>query len=613
MARKNKQESFDALGGFEAETPAQEGRLARAAMWIVGVVGVLAAAYVGTAYYIQDKVATGTTVMGSDIGGLDASAAVAKLSKDLDPQVTEPVEIVADDRSAEIEPAESGLGVNYEATVQGLTGFSLDPTRIWPHIVGAGPVEPVLDVDRTALTRTLTDLAPSMEVEPTDGVIDLSSGAPQITDAIDGVTLDIQASVDQLTAAWPYEVDEPVELVTTSLEPFISNQDIEDAMEAYVRPLLAGPIRLSVQESSHEVTTEEMAMASALVPTEQGTLELEIDGTEIRERIVEESPELGNPGANAHFVFEEGRPVVVPSEPGLGLEAEAVSQAVRDAALSATRAESVSLTEMEPDFTTEDAEALGIVEVVSEFKTPYPYDPTRTLNLRAGQSKINGILVKPGETFSLLDTLKPISAANGYHDSGVVEGGVATTALGGGLSQISTNTYNAAYFAGMDIIEHKPHSRWFSRYPEGRESTVWDPSVDMKFTNNTPYGVLLQAWVQDDGVVTRAWSTKYFEVESYTSPRRNFTSPTVIYSDSPRCTPERGGQSGFTVDVTRVRKLDGEEFDRTTNTWTYAPWNQVVCGPRPTDPPPETAAAPAEPEPPADGGAEDGGEGSGEG
>ena len=67
--------------------------------------------------------------------------------------------------------------------------------------------------------------------------------------------------------------------------------------------------------------------------------------------------------------------------------------------------------------------------------------------------------------------------------------------LGGGLSQISTTTYNAAYFAGMDIVTHKPHSRWFSRYPEGREATIWSPDLDMKFKNSTPYGVLVQAWV----------------------------------------------------------------------------------------------------------------------
>ncbi|MDO5495173.1 MAG: VanW family protein [bacterium] len=611
MARKKKQETFDALGGFEAETPAQSGRLARAAMWIAGSAIVLGGTYVGLTYYAQDKVPTDTTVLGVQIGGLDHAGAVEKLETNLGPRLAEPLAVEGEGVTAEISPEDAGLGVNYEATVQSVTGLSWDPRDLWRHVTGAGELEPVLDIDRTALNRAITDITPNMEVDPVDGAVDLSTGAPQIKEPVEGVTLDVPASVDVVADVWPRQ-EGPIELVTTLVEPDISAADIDAAMEEFVQPILSGPIQLAIRDTTHSVSTEEMARASALVPTDAGTLELQVNGEEIRDRILAESPELGTTGADARFVFEEGRPVIVPSETGLGLDVEAVAVGVREAALSGTRSTSVALTEMDAEFTTADAEALGIVEVISEFKTPYPYDPPRTQNLRAGTANVNGTLVMPGGTFSLLEVLRPITAGNGYVSSGVVEAGVASEAMGGGLSQISTTTYNAAYFAGMDITEHKPHSRWFSRYPEGREATLWDatPGVDMKFQNNTPYGVLMQAWVQDDGVVVRAWSTKHFEVESYTSPRRNITSPQVIYNERLNCIAERGGQGGFTVDVTRVRSVDGAEFDRTTNTWTYSPWNRVVCGSEPPPAPPAPPEAPAEPpaeEPPAEG--EGGGEG----
>ncbi|MDX5318148.1 MAG: VanW family protein, partial [Actinomycetes bacterium] len=168
-----------------------------------------------------------------------------------------------------------------------------------------------------------------------------------------------------------------------------------------------------------------------------------------------------------------------------------------------------------------------------------------------------------------------------FVESGGVENGFYSKALGGGLSQLSTTTYNAAYFAGMDLVEHKPHSRWFSRYPEGREATMWVPTVDMKFRNSTPHGVLVQAWVEGGRVWVRFWSTPYFEVRTETSDRYNITQPQTVYNSDPECLPESGGQVGFTVRVTRWRYLEGELHDRESWTWTYAPWNRVECGSAP--------------------------------
>ncbi|WP_418606416.1 VanW family protein [Georgenia sp. SUBG003] len=136
-----------------------------------------------------------------------------------------------------------------------------------------------------------------------------------------------------------------------------------------------------------------------------------------------------------------------------------------------------------------------------------PYDPVRTTNLRVGAQKVTGVLVKPGEEFSLLDVIGPISAANGYVSS-VVEDGFVSTAVGGGLSQLSTNMFNVGFLAGMDDVTHTPHSRWFDRYPAGREATLWEPSTDMVWRNNTDYGVLVQSWVTGDRVHSRLWGTK---------------------------------------------------------------------------------------------------------
>src|SRR5699024_7073187 len=143
---------------------------------------------------------------------------------------------------------------------------------------------------------------------------------------------------------------------------------------------------------------------------------------------------------------------------------------------------------------------------------------------------INGTIVEPGENFSLLGVLAPITTARGYVSSGVVEDGFATSALGGGLSQLSTQMYNAGLYAGMDDVEHKPHSRWFDRYPRGHEATLWAPRGDMVWHNNTDYGVYVQMWLAGQRVHTRLWSTEVWDVNVSTSQAYNITQPRTVYN-----------------------------------------------------------------------------------
>jgi vancomycin resistance protein YoaR len=214
----------------------------------------------------------------------------------------------------------------------------------------------------------------------------------------------------------------------------------------------------------------------------------------------------------------------------------------------------------------------------------------RTSNLVEGARKVTGVIVLPGEEFSLLDHIAPITEANGYVDSGVVEDGFATTALGGGLSQLSTNMYNIGFLAGMDDVAHTPHSRWFDRYPPGREATVWEGSTDMVWRNNTDYGVMVHAWVADGKLHSRLWGTKVWDVQTSTSDFYDTVEPTTVYNPAEDCKPEQGGQEGFTVTVDRQRYRDGALFDDESWTWTYRPWNNVVCG----EPPEEAAETASE-------------------
>ena len=220
---------------------------------------------------------------------------------------------------------------------------------------------------------------------------------------------------------------------------------------------------------------------------------------------------------------------------------------------------------------------MGVKEVVSSIETPLTNDAVRTTNLKVGTQKVANTLVKPDEEFSLLKALGPIDAAHGFVSSGVVANGFNSTALGGGLSQLSTNTFNLGYRAGFVDVEHKPHSKYFSRYPMGMESTLWEGKYDMRFKNNTPYGAVIDTWVADGKVYSKLWSTKYWDVETSTSKPYAQVAPTTKVNPARDCEPSGAGGPGFTVTVSRKVSREGKVHENSSYKWTYSPTNRVVC------------------------------------
>ncbi|NCT91134.1 vanomycin resistance protein VanB [Cellulomonas sp. APG4] len=545
------------------------------------VVVVLGGLYVGALWLWSDRVPPGTTVAGVEVGGLTADQAVSLLDEQLAAAETEPVPVSAGDKRTTLDPVVAGLTADHRATVEGVTGFGLEPARLWRQVFGGDAVPPVTEVDEAALDAALTEVAEGLESPPVDGTVVFVDGAPQSTASETGTGVDVEAAERLLVDEW-LTAPRPVELPTEVLEPAIDDAEVERALAELARPLVDAPVTVTVGESRAELPAEVLAAHASLVP-EGEALVLELDGEALVEEVVARIPDLLSEPTDARFEFVDGAPVIQPGVPGTTLDPEAVATALAAVATSgADRTAALELVETDPAESTAALEALGVVEVVSEFSTPLTSEPRRTKNIINGASKVNGTLVRPDEEFSLTEALGPVDGVNGFVQAGAIVNGEHTDAWGGGLSQLSTTTYNAAYFAGFEDVEHHPHSEWFARYPEGREATIFTGTLDMRFRNTTPYGALLQAYVTGGRLHVRVWSTPHFEVESSTSGRSNVVSPTTVYSSSPTCAPQSAGNPGFTVTVTRVVRLEGEEVDRESWTVRYRPQNRVVCGEPPS-------------------------------
>lgn len=151
-----------------------------------------------------------------------------------------------------------------------------------------------------------------------------------------------------------------------------------------------------------------------------------------------------------------------------------------------------------PAITTESINNLGISSLLGSGVSYFADSiSSRMHNIQLATSKITGTLVAPGATFSFNDTIGEITAATGYKQAYVIEYGRTVLGDGGGVCQVSTTLFRAVLNAGLPIVERYPHAYRVGYYeqsfPPGLDATVYPPSVDFKFKNDTSAYILVQA------------------------------------------------------------------------------------------------------------------------
>jgi len=218
---------------------------------------------------------------------------------------------------------------------------------------------------------------------------------------------------------------------------------------------------------------------------------------------------INQPAHEAKFMVIGGRVrVFQPSQIGQELDKEA-SLAAAEQALQQNPAPQVPLVVKvtQPTLTTSEANNFGIVEIIGIGKSSFVGSPKNRLhNIKVGAAVLNGVLIKPGEEFSLVKTLGTIDETTGYLPELVIKGNKTIPEYGGGLCQIGTTTFRAALASGLPILERRNHSYRVSYYePAGTDATIYDPKPDFRFKNDTPGAILIQTKIQGDNLIFEFW------------------------------------------------------------------------------------------------------------
>lgn len=482
----------------------------RGPLWWVLLAALVALGALATADALlgaKGEVAPNVTLAGqpvSDLGRPELDAAVGELASRF---ASTSVTVRSNVGVVSTTAAELGLAVDPTAS----TAAVWDANRSGVPLVGWA----VMQVGSADVPARLTTagwrgeqvlgtgpVAAEAQLELRDGALVAVGGIPAL--GIDPAAVRASLEATQWSGG-PIEISVPA---ATAL-PARTAAEVQ-AVADRANAATAAPV---VVEAGGASTALDPALVRSWVRLAPGAGGFDLDAAAVTEELSERFADDATEARDARFEVQGGDPVIVGGSVGVTCcEADVVPPLT--VALTSGVAPGapvvVPVVVEEPDVTVEDLEALGVREPVGSFTTRFPCCQARITNIRRMAELLDGQLIRPGDTFSVNDEIGVRTAEKGFVAAPAIVEGKIDDELGGGISQVMTTLFNAAFFAGLDFGDYQSHSLYFDRYPYGREATVSWPGPDLEIENTTDHGVVIVTSVGDTSITVTMWSTPTF-------------------------------------------------------------------------------------------------------
>lgn len=254
---------------------------------------------------------------------------------------------------------------------------------------------------------------------------------------------------------------------------------------------------------------------------------------------------------NASFSATTAVASVAPAVTGQRIDAKAAVAALRKTVAAQGTEFRVAVVVTKPKLST--VQASKVDQLIGTFTTQHACCAPRVTNIHRIAELVDGSVILPGATFSLNAATGRRTAENGFVSAPAIADGELVDQFGGGVSQFSTTLFNAAWFAGLPILKHQPHSEYISRYPPGREATLDYDTIDQTIRNDTDSPVVIRTFTNATSVTVALYG--------HTGDRK-------VDSTTGEQVPRTGG--GFSITVKRVVLDSGSVARRDTLNWSYA-------------------------------------------
>jgi vancomycin resistance protein YoaR len=592
---------------------------------LVTLVALVPGAY---SYVYDGRIYPGVAVGSVDLSGMTTPQAAALLGERLDYPTRGKIAFQEGTNLWTVSPADLGLFLDAQTTALaaynlGRTGGTVeriaDRWRAWSSGV---ELAPLFVFDQRIALNYLQGLARKIDrpiIEATLGVngVEVVVNSGQV-----GRTIDVPAALTSLNAQLQSMTDGLVPLVVNETPPVILDAT---AQAEIARKILSAPLTIQVPNAQEgdpgPWSFEPVALAQMLTiqraKTDSGeSYQVGLSVEALRDFLMNIAPGLGREPRNARFTFNDDTLKLEQIESdviGRALDVDLSLQQINQQLLAGQHTVDLVLQTTNPAVMNgATAESLGITELTSAY-TSYFYgsDASRIQNIKTAASRFHGLLVAPGETFSMAAVLGDVSLDTGYAEALIIYGDRTIKGVGGGVCQVSTTLFRTVFFGGYQVDVRWSHAYRVKYYEQtssgghnedlaGLDATVFAPQVDFSFTNDTPYWLLMETYPSANSLTWKFYSTSDGRtVEWDTSGLKNVVEPPdPLYEENPDLSKDEIKQVDWAVagaDVTVTRQvIRGSDiiWDDTFNTH-YLPWQaKYQYGPGTEVPTPEPSPTP---------------------
>jgi vancomycin resistance protein YoaR len=518
----------------------------------------------------------GISIAGVPVGGLTPSAARTTLEARSSELADTPVTFTGAGHAWRLKPSQLGVSVDWGAAVGAALHQGDGPVpvrgfyRLGVRIFGTD-ITPTAQAYDAALEFELNRMAAAIDRPHRDASLRLKGQAPVVTASEIGRILDREAAARVIVKSLARLERQPdVALPVRVDPPTVEAVDLEPAAEQ-VRTALSAPVRLTIGPTRFRLPR--YRIAEMLELPSNGRTDVRIAGKGADAFFVRFQKQVGRLPLDADFAVTSGGIRVVPARPGRAVDVPATAGAILRATLSPTnRFARIVVVTSAPKVSTADAKKMGINEIVSSYTTEFGGVPNRIHNVELVSHLIDRHMIAPGEEFSFNKTTGDRNASKGFLEAPVIINGELQSGLGGGVCQVSTTVFNAAYEAGLRITARTNHALYISHYPLGRDATVNYPDTDLRFVNDTDHWLLLRTFVNSYSLTVNLYGTSpHRKVESEAAPLVTTGPPPTKTTKDPQLfvgekVVDESGSSSLATSVRRkVYDSDGKLlYD---NTW----------------------------------------------
>ncbi len=579
---------------------------------------------VGYQFRYINRVFPGVSIGGVDVGGLTQAEAAARVTQQLSYPLNGRLLLRSDQNSWMVTPANMGLYLDPESTAKnalqvgrrgGLFRSLIEQYNTRSY--GAA-ISPILIFDQRMAYQFLESIAiqvdrpvvePSLRIEGVDVVVQPG----QV-----GRYVDKAATLALISAQVQSLQDGIVPVVIREEKPVI--EDVS-AQADLARAILSQPLTLTMPAGQTDQqgpwTFKPADLANMLdfqrVTGDDGAAryELGLNHKLLGDFLYSLADSLAVAPQNAHFIFNDDThqlDLIQNAVIGRSLDVESSLRDIDQKLMAGEHNVTLALNSNPPAVTDDmTGEQLGITELVSA-QTSYFFgsNADRVHNIRTAAAQFHGLLVAPGETFSMGSALGDISLDNGYAEALIIVGDQTVQGVGGGVCQVSTTLFRAAFFGGFPIVERHAHAYrvyYYERDAAGRDNpqlagldaTVYEPLVDFKFTNDTSHWLLMETYVGDTSITWKFYSTSDGRTVDWdtTGPTNTVEPPDPSYKENPDLSKGEVKQvdwsaQGADITVHRTVTRDGQTYLQDTFFTHYESWQaKYEYGPGTDGMPPE--------------------------